>query len=264
MKKSDEKYVPSGYAEGAVSVLAVIRGASRDIGEVLISESADRENKNIAEIIRLCGLRGIGIREVSAEELCGISSSSTHGGIIASVGERRMKTLEELLSFKEGYVFMLCGIEDPYNFGDAVRSFYAFGARGMVLSPRNWLSAASITIRSSAGATELMDCAVCDDEERLFELCRENKINIVCACEKDSESIFRSDMTKPMLVIVGGEKRGIGASLLQKADMRIRIPYGRNFNRSLSASAAASAIGYEITRQSRKSKHQKPVKRGRG
>jgi 23S rRNA (guanosine2251-2'-O)-methyltransferase len=248
-----------------VSILAVLRGSSRDIGEILISENADRENKNIAEVLRLCELRNITVREVSAEEISKGSSSSTHGGIVASVGERRMKSLDELLSFKEGFVFMLCGIEDPYNFGDAVRSFYAFGAQGMVLSPRNWLSAASITIRSSAGATELMDCAVCDDEEALVEACKKNGIKIVCACEKDSDSMHRADLSKPMLVIVGGEKRGIGASLLAKSDARIRIPYGRNFNRSLSASAAAAAIGYEITRQSRKSKHtKKPIRKGRG
>ena len=254
MKTNEEKYVASAHAEGAVSVLAVLRGNSRSVHRVLLTSDCDRENKNVAEVLRLCGERGIPVEECAAEDFSRLAGGSTHGGLIALVGERKTTSLSELLSKKDGFFFLLCGIEDPYNFGDAVRSLYAFGADGMVLTPRNWLSAAAITIRSSAGATELMDCAVCEDEEELARICKEKGVAIVCAGEKDSVSLHRTALKRPLLLVIGGEKRGISRYLLDKADACVRIPYGRNFNQSLSASAAAAAIGFEVSRQQRQSK----------
>ncbi len=265
MKTADEKYVSSAHAEGAVSVLAVLRGDSRPIHKVLLSPDCDREHKNVAEVLRLCREKHVPVEECSREEFCALAGGSTHGGLIAEVGERKLCSLSELLTKKDGFFFMLCGIEDPYNFGDAVRSLYAFGADGMVLTPRNWLSAAAITIRSSAGATELMDCAVCEDEEELANLCKENGVTIVCAGEKDSVSLHRTSLKRPMLVVIGGEKRGISRYLLNKADLCVRIPYGRNFNQSLSASAAAAALGFELSRQQRQQKFQKnKFQKGKG
>lgn len=264
MKTQEEKHVPSSHAEGAISVLAVLRGESRPVYKVLLSPRADRENKNVAEVLRLCAERQISVEDTDDESLAQLAGGSTHGGLIALVGERKLLSMEELLSRKSDFYFMLCGIEDPYNFGDAVRSLYAFGAQGMLLSPRNWLSAAAITIRASAGASELLDCAVCEDEEELARICKEKGITILCAGEKNAESLHRTHIKKPFLLIIGGEKRGISRYLLDKADQHIRIPYGRNFSHSLSASAAAAAIGFEITRQSRQNKytqHTKQIKR---
>ena len=254
MKNADQKYADSSVVEGAVSTLAVLTGSSRDVERILVSSDCDRENPGIARILELGAAKGVEIRELSPEEFSEITAGSTHGGIAAVVGERKKLSLEELLSKKDGFFVMLCGIEDPYNFGDALRSLYAFGADGAVLTPRNWTSAASVTARSSAGASELMDMAVCDDEEQLFSLCEKFGIKIVCAVEKDAVSLHRSRLERPLLLVVGGEKRGISRAILDHASQRVRIGYGRNFNRSLSASAAAAVIGYEVVRQSRHEK----------
>ena len=46
------------------------------------------------------------------------------------------------------FVAMLDGVEDPYNFGQAVRALYAAGAHGLILRPRNWLTAAGVVARA--------------------------------------------------------------------------------------------------------------------
>ena len=240
-----------GYVEGAISVLAVLRAGSRPVYQLLLSQSCDRENRNVQALLRIAQEQQLPVRTCSDQELLLLVNGNTHGGVVAQVGQRKLCSLEELLSRKDGFFCLLTGIEDPYNFGDALRSLYAFGVDGVVLGQRNWLSAASVTARSSAGASELVDCAVYTDEDELVEICKKYKVKIVCAEEKDSQSLHRCDLSRPLLLVIGGEKRGIQSSLLEKADLRIRIPYGRNFNRSLSASAAAAAIGFEITRQQR-------------
>ena len=65
---------------------------------------------------------------------------------------------------------MIEGIEDPYNFGYAVRSIYASGGDGIILTPRNWMGVAGVVARSSAGTSELMDMFVCDPLEAVIYL----------------------------------------------------------------------------------------------
>jgi 23S rRNA (guanosine2251-2'-O)-methyltransferase len=148
-------------------------------------------------------------------------------------------------------VFLICGIEDPFNFGCAVRSLYAAGADGMILTPRNWLSAAGVTIRSSAGTTEAIPCAIYEDASQLCRIAKERGFRIVCASEKDSVDLYEAELTKPLFLIVGGEKRGISKDFLSQSDLKVRIPYGRNFRGSLTASAACAVCAFEVLRQTK-------------
>lgn len=72
---------------------------------------------------------------------------------------------------------------------------------------------------------------------------------IVCAGIRDSVSIYEADLKKPLLLIVGGEKRGISRAVLDMADQVVRIDYGRTFNGSLSAASATTVIAFEVLHQ---------------
>ena len=64
------------------------------------------------------------------------------GGVIALCGERTLPppTFDTLP--RNGFLCMIEGIEDPYNFGYALRSLYAAGVDGVLLGERNWMQAA--------------------------------------------------------------------------------------------------------------------------
>ena len=121
----------------------------------------------------------------------------------------------------------------------------------MILSPRNWLSATGVTLRSSAGTTESIPCAVYEDPEELCNIAKECGYQIVCACENDSVDLFEAPLEKPLFLIIGGEKRGISKDFLSHSDLRVRIPYGRAFRGSLTSSAAAAVCAFEILRKNR-------------
>ena len=147
------------------------------------------------------------------------------------------------------YVY-LEGIEDPYNFGYAIRSLYAAGVSGVILPPRNWMTAGGVVARASAGASECLPLYQAEGEDavRLF---REAGYSILCAGIRDSVSVFEEHFAYPVLLVVGGEKRGISRSLLDAADRIVRIDYGRDFSGSLSAASAATVLAFEIFRQNR-------------
>jgi 23S rRNA (guanosine2251-2'-O)-methyltransferase len=90
--------------------------------------------------------------------------------------------------------------------------------------------------------------AICD-AEGAADLFHERGYRVLCAGIRDSVSLYESNMKRPLLLVVGGEKRGISRAVLDRADQVVRIDYGREFRGSLSAASAATVLGFEVLRQ---------------
>ena len=60
-----------------------------------------------------------------------------------------------------------------------------------------------------------------------------------------------ADVKTPVLLVVGGEKRGITRAVLSECDGVVCLDYGRRFGAALSAASAASILAFEIFRQNR-------------
>ena len=54
-----------------------------------------------------------------------------------------------------------------------------------------------------------------------------------------------------LLLVIGGEKRGIARAVEEAADWRVSIPYGREVGYALGAAPAAAILSFEILRQRR-------------
>ena len=251
MRKDAEKRVDSSWAEGAISILSVLENRSRTVEQILFLEDAKKDEANIFRLLKLAKKNAVPVSTADPAFFESVTTGHTHGGVIARVGERQMLSPAEVFQKGEGFVFLLCGIEDPFNFGSAVRSLYAAGAWGMILSTRNWMSAAGVVIRSSAGTSEALPCGVYEDPNDLARLAHEAGYRIVCASESGATDLFTADLKKPLFLIIGGEKRGISKDLLTQADLKIRIPYGRRFPGSLTTSSAAAVAAFEVLRFNR-------------
>ena len=256
MKKEETRTGESTVFEGMTSLSAILNGRSDGVNDrrvlrVLVDESkAQARKKELSWLSHRADELGFSIEYVSSAEIDALTTGNTHGGIIAECSERTVPTLTADAIKSDGFYVMLEGIEDPYNFGYAIRSLYACGADGIVLSPRNWMSAGGVVCRSSAGASERLPVYKSEPTEAA-ELFRGAGYKIVCAGIRDSVSSFEADMKKPLFLVVGGEKRGISSALLALADEIVRIDYGREFSGSLSAASAATVLGYEVLRQNR-------------
>ena len=196
---------------------------------------------------------GFTMKKISTKEIEELAIGNSHGGILAKCSPRTIPCLDDNVFeniVKNGFYVMLDGIEDPYNFGYSLRSIYAAGADGIILTPRNWLTAAGVVARASAGSSELIPLYI-SEPTNAVDFFKKSGYKVVCADKPNSVSIYDADLKKPIFLIVGGEKRGIRASVLEKADEIVRIDYGRDFNASLSAASASTVIAYEILRQNR-------------
>ena len=262
VKKEASRQNDSLIFEGMTSFRAVIGSTVPGHRSVtrLYFDSAKTEKKarELAFIKRMAAEHSFEVILTDSDEIDALATGTSHGGVIFECTDRTIPSVNELTlknSLPEtdgipGFYVMIEGIEDPYNFGYAIRSLYAAGVAGIILSPRNWMSAAGVVCRSSAGASELLPLYVgeCD------EVCRHMKeegCRIICAGIRDSVPVYDCPMTPPILLIVGGEKRGISAAVLAQADSVVRLDYGRPFGGSLSAASAASIMAYEVFRQNR-------------
>ncbi len=252
MKKEASRQKDSVIFEGMTSISAVINGEKRKIERVIIDrERVGKKAREIDFLKRKAAECGYTIEYSNAAELEEMTTGTSHGGIIAVCSDREIPKLSEEILTDKGFYVMIDGIEDPYNFGYALRSIYAAGADGVVLTPRNWMSAAGVVCRSSAGASELIPMFTADAAEAV-DFFKAHSIKTVSAGIRNSVSAYDADLSFPVFLIVGGEKRGISAAVLEKTDMTVRLEYGREFRGSLSAASAASILSYEILRQNLK------------
>lgn len=256
MRKEEGQFGASNILEGMTSVSALL--AAREAGTndrpiLEIRFDAAKKQKKAREyafLTRKCSEMEIPLTLTDAESLEKICIGNTHGGIVALCGERTLPSPTADNLPENGFLCLLEGIEDPYNFGYALRSLYAAGCDGILLGERNWLSAAGVVARASAGASESFPVWA-SDTEAAISLLKDKGYRIVCAGIRDSVSLYEADLKKPLLLVVGGEKRGISAEMLSKADEIVRIDYGREFRGSLSAASAATVLGFEVLRQNR-------------
>ena len=255
MLKEEQRFATSDILEGMTSISALLNAGEendRKIEKVLIDRTKRKSKAaQIGFLTAKSHALGFPIEFVDTAEIDRLAVGNTHGGILALCTERTIPTLcAEDIRPNSFYVY-LEGIEDPYNFGYAIRSLYAAGVSGIILPPRNWMTAAGVVARASAGASECIPIFACDGEGAV-SLFRNAGYTILCAGIRDSISVFDEHLSYPILLVVGGEKRGISRNLLDAADHIVRIDYGRDFAGSLSAASAATVMAFEIFRKNRK------------
>jgi 23S rRNA (guanosine2251-2'-O)-methyltransferase len=236
--------------EGHVSVEAVLEADVRPIHRVWATRPGDRR---LGRLRALARERGVVIDAVEPARIDAFASGRSHGGVIGLVGERRERPVAGLVGeVGEGSLLVLLdGIEDPFNFGQAVRAVYAAGVDGLVVR-RSWETALSVVTRASAGATELMPTAHAASIEAAAEVARSAGLRVACAvADADATELHLADLTGGLLVVIGGERRGVTRSFVALADQLVRIGYGRERAPDLGAATAAAIIGFEALRQRR-------------
>ena len=252
-KKENSKFEDSNVFEGMTSISAVIKGfenniTDRSIQKILFDKSKIKAKSRELSFLKAKSYQlGFEIEITESENIDKLTVGNTHGGIIALCGNRSLCKLSSECVNQYGVYFILEGVEDPYNFGYSIRSLYAAGVDGIIVGERNWMGAAGIVARSSAGTSELMNMFVADPLEAI-SIFKSKGYTVISAGIRDSVSLFDTSLSKPLLVILGGEKRGISRNVLDASDKIVRIDYGNTFGGSLSTAAASAVFAFEILR----------------
>jgi len=191
--------------------------------------------------------------QVVPEERLNLQTRKNHQGVIAWLSLIEFQHIENILPavFERGedpFLVMLDSVSDVRNFGAIVRTADCMGAHAIIIPERGSARITADAIKTSAGA--LHTFPVCRERSLLktAAFLKESGVKIVCADEKSGSSLTRSDLTGPVLLVMGSEDRGISRELLSAADIKVSIPMSGKIA-SLNVSVASGIVLYEIVRQ---------------
>ena len=231
--------------EGAISVKAVIKAGKRDIEKLYISKN--KKTKDFNYIRKLAKQNNIETVEMDSEQISELLSGKSHGGIGLLAGKRNND------EFENGDIFFLDGIEDPFNLGYCLRTLYAFGIKNVLLSQRDYTDMEMQLLKSSAGAYELLNIKIIEDEIKDISYYKDNGYHIYGLYRSEnSKDVFDQTFKDKSLFILGGEKRGISSKLLELCDEHLYISYGSDFRNALNACAALDVVATLLYSQRRK------------
>lgn len=213
------------------------------------------------EIVRLASSMQTNIEKVTRRTLQRRSKVSSHESVIGLLEVQNQYTLDGLMeetyeSGREPFFLIFGDIKYPHNVGAIFRTAYAAGVNGIVtpVEKKNFLT--DEIVRLSMGTALRIPIV----EIGLFAAIKEfqkNGINIV-ALDMDGESIYQSNLTGPMAIVLGSEDTGVSAKLLERADNSVSIPMRPGLG-SLNVSVSAAVTMYEKIRQDWASKIGKDI-----
>ena len=164
---------------------------------------------------------------------------------------KNIEYLEKFLETKEDAVILLLDhITDPNNLGSILRTSLG-GMVDAVVVPKSRACHLTKSVREvSKGSSELIPFVIVPNLKRITEMLKLRGFLIYGAegSSSQSESIYNTDFSKKIGLIIGSENTGIQETLKSKCDKIIKIPISDKLE-SLNAAIATSVIVFEINRQ---------------
>ena len=223
--------------EGAISTKAALFNGRRRVECVYIDE--DKVSRDVTYILNYLNKHDIRYQLCKREYIDSIASGKTHGGIIAEVSSRKYDDISKL---KDRTVFLIDGVEDPFNLGYIFRTLRAFNYHQVIMPSRDLSNMESSILKSSAGAFDELDIIMSDDLYRdLLKLKDHYKLLSLSRSDKDKD-IMTYHFPSKKIILLGGEKRGIKKDILKISNEEIFIDYPGDFRNALNASSALSVM----------------------
>jgi 23S rRNA (guanosine2251-2'-O)-methyltransferase len=243
MAKNDQ------YIFGLHAVLEALQ-AGKEIDKVLVrhGSTSDQMKRLLGEL----NSRDIPIQRVPVEKLNRITQRN-HQGVVAWISPISYSQITHLIpsiyeAGEDPFILILDGVSDVRNFGAIARSAECAGAHALVIPVTGSAAIHADAIKTSAGALHRIPVCRVRDLAATVKFLRESGLRLVAATEKTSTSIYQTDMTGPVGIIMGSEENGISPELLMQADHLATIPMSGRIA-SLNVSVAAGILLFEVLRQ---------------
>ncbi|MFN0085372.1 MAG: TrmH family RNA methyltransferase [Blastocatellia bacterium] len=214
-----------------------------------LPEPGARTSAILGELAR----RGCPLFAVTEAVMATLRDTVHPQGIVVLAGSPRF-TLDGILSPRGAeppLVVCLDAVQDPGNFGTILRTAEAAGATGVLATKGSVDLFTPKTLRSAMGSAFRLPAVTGVSADELLARAREAGIEVVATAAVGECAYTEYDWRRPALIVFGNEARGVTPELLERADVRLRIPL-RPPVESLNVAASAAAILFEAARQREK------------
>ena len=145
-------------------------------------------------------------------------------------------------------ILVLDGVTDPHNLGACLRSADAAGVDAVVV-PRDKSADLNATARKVAcGAAEVVPFARVTNIARTLDALKERGVWIYGAAGEAEKSVYESDLTGPLALVMGAEGAGLRRLTREHCDFLVKLPMAGAVS-SLNVSVATGVCLFEAVRQ---------------
>jgi 23S rRNA (guanosine2251-2'-O)-methyltransferase len=217
-----------------------------------VQQYVDTDDR-VREALTMAADQGMPLLEVTRIELDRMSGGAAHQGLLLTVPPYDYLDPSELLaraidSGTAPLIVALDGVTDPRNLGAIVRSAAAFGAHGVVVPERRAAGVTGSAWKASAGALAHVPVARATNLTRALTAYAKAGCTIIgLAAEGDLDlTALPADLAAdPLVIVVGGEGRGLGRLVGEACDRIASIPMASS-TESLNAAVAAGIALYAV------------------
>lgn len=238
------------HLEGKQSVLAALEARRRRIQMVLVKH--DTPAAKIQDVLDAAAANNVPVKRVDGAELDAMAHGASHGGVLALVlpkprwnGDDLLDCLRRLTT--PPLLILLEGVDDARNLGFTIRTAEAVGCTAILIKKHLWDFDEAEVARSSSGAYERLPLVQFDDVALVRDVQKQGVLVYGCLAGV-KRNLYDMDLKKPVLLAIGGEKRGLSGAMREICDQFITIPTIGGAS-SLSLSHAGAIVLGEAFRQ---------------
>jgi len=197
------------------------------------------------KLVRRLKRAGVPFARVTPEQFRRISRTERASGV-AAILRQRVQTLNQVNLTDHPYWTALRHIRSPGNFGTLMRTSAATGAAGFILLGDNIDPFDPIVVRASMGAL-FKQTVVRTTAEQLRRWVGMNNIQVIGASPDGTEDYRQVSYTRPALLMLGSERKGLTDEQRSMCNCIVRIPMAEGMD-SLNVAVAGSLLMYEVFR----------------
>jgi 23S rRNA (guanosine2251-2'-O)-methyltransferase len=213
----------------------------------------ERHDKRLQTLQHMAEKLQIGVQSAHAKKLNELAGDTHHQGVVAEYRVARPWTEAELIekleqAEKDCLLLVLEGIQDPHNLGACLRTADAAGVFAVVIPRDKAASITPIVRKVACGAAENVPVVMVGNITRLLETLKPLGIWIKGAAGEAKDSIFQTDFTGKIALVLGAEGTGLKRITETACDSLFSIPM-KGTVESLNVSVATGVCLYEALRQ---------------
>ena len=238
---------------GINPILEKLKASAGDVLEILIAENA--EGAALRQIAHEAKRQGLRMVSVQAKVLDRLAGGHKHQGVVARVEAYRYLSFDELLGqvsaeSATSWILVLDGLTDPRNFGALLRTAEAVGVRHVVIPKDRAVDVTPVVVKASAGAAHHLKISKVTNLRRAIGELKNHGYWTVGLDGLSPECIYDKNYSNRMVVVLGGEGKGLRPVTLRECDFVVSIPMLGKIG-SLNVAVAGAVFLYELVRQSR-------------
>ena len=166
---------------------------------------------------------------------------------ISTLDENEALDLLESLNI-EPFLLILDQVQDPRNLGACLRSADGFGVNLVVIPSDRSAGLTDVVRHVAAGAAESIPIVRVRNLVRFMKELKDRGIRLVGTSDQAKSTIFDSDLTGPVGIVMGAEEAGIRRLTADNCDLLINIPMSGAIE-CLNVSVATGICLFEVFRQ---------------